>query len=291
MGEIRNTRQRGTPDFPVSVYWGFAGVNMRTHPNAEYHPEPEIVLVSQGSVAMQIGGEMKAFSSGDIFIIPPNVVHWRRRFSEDAKIWTIVFSPEAIQLHPEHFFQKEFVLPFSKGLLEFPPLLQPGHPAYDEVYDLMTQLDRCLVSQKNYRHQRLRILMSICLALSPHCRTLSHTTPAQDPGHEAVKLCMRYIHSNYDKRLTLGAIAEHCHLHPNYLCAVFKQYTGETVFEYRNRYRVELAEALLRREELTVSKVAELAGFRSECQFYQKFKEHTGTTPKAYAKKAKGTND
>lgn len=291
MEEIRNYRRRGTPDFPASVYWGFAGVNMRHHPNAEYHPEPEIVLLSQGSLTMQIGGETKNFSGGDIFIIPPNTVHLRTHYSEDAKVWTIVFSAEAIQMSPEHFFQKEFVQPLSEGRLEFPPLLQPGHPAYDEVHALMSQLDRCLVVQKNYRHQRLRILMSICLALMPHCRVLSQAKPGPDAGHEAVKLCMDYIHNHITQKLTLETIADHCHLHPNYLCAVFKQYTGETVFEYRNRIRVEMAEALLCQEEISVSKVAELTGFRSECQFYQKFKEHTGMTPKAYARQKRNTKN
>ena len=97
-------------------------------------------------------------------------------------------------------------------------------------------------------------------------------------------LCMQYIQNRITEKLTLEEIANHCHLHPNYLCAVFKQYTGETLFQYRNRFRVETAIALLQQEKLPISKVAELSGFRSECQFYQKFKEHTGITPRAYAK-------
>jgi len=36
-----------------------------------------------------------------------------------------------------------------------------------------------------------------------------------------------------------------------------------------------------------VRKVAEMTGFRSECQFYESFKKHTGMTPKAYAKQQK----
>lgn len=255
---------------------------MRHHPNAEYHPEPEIVLLSQGSMTMQIGGETKIFSGGDIFIIPPNTVHLRTHYSEDAKIWTIVFSAEAIRMSPEHFFQKEFVQPLSEGRLEMPTLLQPGHPAYDEMHGLMSQLDRCLIAQENYRHQRLRILMSICLALLPHCRILSQVRPGSDPGHETVKLCMDFMLDHITEKLTLETIADHCHLHPNYLCALFKQYTGETVFEFRNRIRVEMAENLLRREEISVCKVAERTGFRNECQFYQKFKHYTGLTPKAY---------
>lgn len=284
MEERRNVRRRGTPDCPVGVYWGTAGINLKHHPNAEYHPEPEIVLITQGNVTMLMGGEVKTFSAGDIFIIPPNIVHWRTHFSKDAKIWTIVFSPEAIRMSPENFFHIGFVQPLMENRLEFPPLLQPGHPAYDEIYGLMTQLECCLKANPDHRKHRLRILMGICLALMTHCQIRDHADVIPNLGHEAVKRCMRYIQTHYADKLTLAAISEHCHLHPNYLCAVFKQHTGETVFEYRNRFRMEMAEDLLSRATMPIRKVAELTGFRSECQFYEKFKQHTGMTPRAYAK-------
>ena len=291
MEEIRSYRRRGTPDFPVSVYWGTASVNMRHHPNAEYHPEPEIALVNEGNVTMQIGGISKTFYSGDIIIIPPNTVHRRSQFSEDAVVRTIVFSLEAIRLPPEHFFQKEFVQPLADGRLTMPMLLQPGHPAHESIFNQMQQIVYSPTYERDFKQKRFYTLMGICLALMPHCSIASDRSPLQDTGNETVRLCMRYIHNNYQKQLKLNTLAALCHLHPTHLCAVFKRYTGETLFEYLNRFRVEMAEALLRREDLPVSKIAELAGFRSECQFYQKFKEHTGTTPKAYAKKAKGTND
>lgn len=287
MEEFRNYRKRGTTDCPIAVYWGIAGINFRHHPNTEYHAEPEIVLVSRGSITMLLGGESKVFSAGDIFIISPNVVHWRREFSEDAKVWTMVFSPEAIRLPPDNFFQRDFVQPLLEDRLEFPLLLQPGHPAYDEIYNLMTQLDRCLKANPDHRLHRLRVLMCICLALMPYCQILPYDKAAPDPGHEAVRQCMRYIHKHYAEKLTLDAIASHCHLHPNYLCNVFKHYTGETVFEYRTRFRMEMAEDLLRREKLPVRKVAEMVGFRSECQFYKTFKAHTGVTPREYARMRK----
>ena len=287
MEELRSYRRRGTPDFPVSVYWGTAGVNMKNPPNAEYHPEPEIGMVNQGSVTMQIGGSSKKFAAGDIFIIPPNTIHRRTDFSDDAVVRTMVFSLEAIWLPPEHFFQKEFVQPLSQGRLTLPPLLQPGHPAYETI---ATQFQSMILSTqytKDFKQKRFGILINICLALMPYCRIISEETSIRDPGNETVRLCMRYIHDNYRKKLQLEALARRCHLHPNYLCAVFKRYTGETVFEYCNRFRVEMAKTLLRRESLPVSKIAELSGFRSECQFFQKFKEYTGMTPKAYARSHK----
>lgn len=284
MEEFRSYRRRGTPDFPVSVYWGEAGVNMRNNPNAEYHPEPELALVIRGSVTMQIGSIASEFHAGDVFIIPPNTIHRRIGFSDDAIIRTMVFSLEAIRLPPEHFFQKEFVQPLSEGRLTMPTLLQPGHPAYAAIHGQLQQMVYTRTIEKGFKQTRFAILMNICLALMSHCTIASGALPLQDPGNETVRQCMRYIHENYRQKLELKVLAEQCHLHPNYLCALFKRYTGETVFSYLNRFRVEMAKVLLRQESLPVHKVAELSGFRSECQFFQKFKQHTGMTPKAYSK-------
>ena len=66
---------------------------------------------------------------------------------------------------------------------------------------------------------------------------------------------------------------------------------GQTIFEYLARYRIEAAAELLKKEDLPVSRVAEMVGFRSESLFYQKFKEHTGMTPKAYQRAQTHTKD
>lgn len=287
MEETRSYRRRGTPDLPVAVYLGAANKNMSKQQSSEYHPEMEITQVVDGSVTMQIGGVSRTFHKGDIFIIAPNTIHRRTGFSDDFNYRTMVFAEDAIRMPPEHFFQREFVQPLMDGRLTMPAIIQPGHPCYDAVSVQMAQQDGCRIYEKDYKQKRFLVLMGICLALMPHCQIFSEEKPVLDPGNEAVKLCMRYIHNHHREKLALEDIADYCHLHPNYLCSVFKQYTGETVFAYLIRYRVEAAATLLTKEDLPISKIAELSGFRSECLFYKKFKEHTGMTPKAYAKQAK----
>ena len=130
--------------------------------------------------------------------------------------------------------------------------------------------------------------MNICFVLMPHCQLISQDRPPATPGNETVRQCMLYIHNHLSHKLTLETLGQHCHVHPNYLCALFKDYTGQTVFEYLARYRIETAAQLLRNEELSAGKVAELVGFRSESLFFRKFKAITGLTPKAYAKQEKG---
>lgn len=286
MEQKRSYRRRGSPDLPISVYFvnaQAAGAN----PIPEYHPEWELVRITQGHLVLQLGGESKTFRQGDIFLIPGNTVHNYRFFSEDAKYCCLIFSPAAIAMTPDHFFQKTFVTPMQEGRLQLPGLLQPGHPVYDSVIAQFDILPNAHMFTQDYQARRFSALMNICLLLLPYSTVLSENRPPLDPGNSAVRACMRYIHSYYNTRLTLEALAGFCHLHPNYLCALFKNYTGQTLFEYIARFRVETAAQLLKEEPLSIGKVAELVGFHSESHFYQKFKQIMGVSPKTYARQQK----
>lgn len=286
MAQIRSYRRRGSPDLPISVYFvdaSAAGFN----PIPEYHPETELVRMLKGHVVLQLDGASCTFREGDIFLIPGNAVHYYRYFSEDVKYCSLIFSPDAITMQPDHFFQKTFVQPLSEGRLQLPALLQPGHPAYEGICAQFDTFPYAHMFTEDYQARRFSALMNICLLLLPYSTILSEDRPSLDPGNNAVRMCMRYIHSRYNYKITLETLAHHCHLHPNYLCALFKSYTGQTLFDYLVRFRVETAAQLLKNEELSISSVCELVGIHSESHFYRKFKEIMGISPKAYAKQHK----
>lgn len=286
MEEKRSYRKRGTPDFPMSRYVN-SGKFKQIQSIPEYHPETEYVMVLSGHVVLQLDGERKTFKKGDIFLISSNTVHCYLSQSEDSRICAIVFLPEAIAMQPEHFFQKAFVQPLSEGRLQMPPLLQPGHPAYEEVSTQFIRLCDYGMFTKDYQINRFSALMQICTALQPYCTVISGKLPPADPGNQAVMLCMRYIHNQYAKKTTLEQLGKYCNVHPNYLCTLFKNYTGQTIIDYLTQYRVEVAAGLLKNEDLPAGKIGELVGFHSESLFYRTFKKLKGLTPKAYAKQAR----
>ena len=281
----RSYRRRGTPDLPMAVYTGKAIIIAGGHPIPEYHPETELVRVIAGHVVIQLDGTARTFREGDIFLIPSNTVHCYRFASEDSKLCTLIFSPDAIAMQPEHYFQKAFVQPLAEERLQLPPLLQPGHPAYNNICTQFDLLQHCKMFEQDYQVRRFSSLIAVCAALLPYCTLISDKKTIADPGSEAVKLCMRYIHNYHTHKVTLEDLGQYCHMHPNYLCTLFKNYTGQTIFDYLNRYRIESATQLLKNQELSAGKVGELVGFRSESLFYRTFKKIMGVTPKAYAKK------
>lgn len=280
----RSFRRIGTPDLPISVYRAEAGKHLRRGTKFHYHPETEIQWIEKGWQELFVGQTAQRYEEGDILMIPGNTPHCCMDYSKDALIRSIVFSPVAITLPPQHFFQRNFTLPLAEGRLEMPTLLQKEHPAYEAVLQQLQFAKTARIYEKDYQLKRFSMLFNICIALMPYCREITTIPSDSVPGNEIIKLCMRYIHNNYYKKISLKDIAEICHTHPTHLCAVFKAQTGKTVFEHLNSYRIQIAKELLEKESIPISRIAELTGFRTESLFYEYFKRFTATTPLAYKK-------
>lgn len=283
MEEKRFYRRRGTEGLPITSLLITAGISMVRY--CHWHPEPEFIYIVQGSLQKRLGKETVTLKAGDFYIIPPNEIHGIESFSDDAMFRRIVFDPQAITMTPTHFFQKNFVVPLAENRLTMPRCILPGHPAYEVIRANMLELAECRTYEPDYQPKRFGILMAICTTLFPYCQADTPQTRVLDPGNEAVRQTMRYINSYYRRKIDLQTLADEVHLHPNYLCALFKAYTGETVFQHLTRIRVESAAYLLRENDIPIGKIAEISGFNTESLFYQKFKQIMGITPSAYKKK------
>ena len=289
MNEEKNYRRNGEADFKMAIFRAKAGGRMKrfTH----WHEEAEIRYQLKGHTDLQLGIDLYRVNEGEVYIIMPNEVHGVRGFSADAVTRSVVFHRDAITMPEEHFFQKDFVKPLWEEKLVLPRCILPDHPAYGDFMLQFELLDGCRIFEPNYKGKRLALLMGICTAMLPYTKTVEGPQKLPDPGNETVKLCMRYLHSYYREKITLEKLAAHVHLHPNYLCALFKEHTGERIFDYLTRVRVDTAAAILRREDISVSRLAEQTGFPSESLFYQKFRQQMGMSPKAYRRAQEQNGD
>ncbi len=94
---------------------------------------------------------------------------------------------------------------------------------------------------------------------------------------------MAYLETHCSEDLSLMRLGEEFQLTPEYLCARFKNSTGETIGKYIRRIRIGRARILLvERPELTLGAIGELCGFSSPSYFGKVFREMTGTTPQNF---------
>lgn len=107
-------------------------------------------------------------------------------------------------------------------------------------------------------------------------------------GASRSELVKQYIHSHYDRDLSLEELAKAVYVHPHYLCRMFKKETGENLNKYIKAFRMEKARQLLRETPMKVSAICKAVGYQNLSYFCQNFREFYGTSPERFRKGTEG---
>jgi AraC-like DNA-binding protein len=105
------------------------------------------------------------------------------------------------------------------------------------------------------------------------------------PG-ERVWQMLRFVDLNYMRDISVGDIASHAGLHPNYAMTVFREAMGTTLSGYLNQVRLTEAQHLLLSTRKKIFTVALESGFGSQSRFFSIFRQRFGTTPTQYRKRS-----
>ena len=106
-------------------------------------------------------------------------------------------------------------------------------------------------------------------------------TPAVNA--DALFKARRYVREHLSEKISLDEVAAHVHLSRSYVSSMFHQQTGEGLFEYIQRLRLERARgALLRGSDAPLCDIAAACGFEDQSYFTRAFRKAHGVTPGAF---------
>ncbi len=134
--------------------------------------------------------------------------------------------------------------------------------SYSTIYDVIDPSVGAEISAALYK-----LLLDIDGALTGDCAS-SVLTPA-----------IRFMESNYMRKITLGDIAASAFLSKYYFERVFKAEKNMTPVRYLNRVRFDHAKLLLIYGNMSVLEVAQAVGFSDTQMLGKLFKENLGMTP------------
>lgn len=115
------------------------------------------------------------------------------------------------------------------------------------------------------------------------------TAPVDGGAPRAAAAAMAgFVSQHSAEDISVGDVAAHAHLHPQYAMAVFRRSLGVTIGDYLAQCRVAAAQELLLTTDLPVPDVGFAAGFRSQSQYYDRFTRWCGQSPGAYRRRLQG---
>lgn len=91
----------------------------------------------------------------------------------------------------------------------------------------------------------------------------------------------KYITEHYTDKLSLSQIARDIHANGSYLSRLYKNRTGQNLFDVINKMKLEKAKEYMR-QELRIYEVAQKVGFEDVSYFSRVFRKHEGCSPREY---------
>ena len=102
-----------------------------------------------------------------------------------------------------------------------------------------------------------------------------------------VSAMAQHVRDHHRSPLTVADIAASVHLTPSHAMTVFRRTVGVTLGDYVTMCRVAEAQRLLLTTSMTVTEIAEAAGFGSLSSFYEHVSAACGMTPREYRRQGR----
>jgi len=107
-------------------------------------------------------------------------------------------------------------------------------------------------------------------------------THVEQTHQERILKVLIYIQNHLDSELSLEELASIAFFSPFHFHRIFTSHTGESVKSYVRRLRLDRAARDLAFTDLTLTQIAERAGYDTQQSFHRAFKDAHKETPKAY---------
>lgn len=112
--------------------------------------------------------------------------------------------------------------------------------------------------------------------------TKKNATATHKQNIRKVNSILQYMQQHYSEKITLETAAERINLSKFYFTRIFKQYTGQTFYDYLNVLRIKASEDLLKNTSTPISYIASACGYYSISSFNRSFHKIKGCTPSEF---------
>ena len=265
-------------DFASDDFKIIARDQIPTEAEQAFHEEIEIKYFYEGSSTLMINSELIRAKAGDIAVVNPYELHSNVDIAgSDGRYYLIIVGLDFVLDNQPELDMRRLLVSEGKKISN---LISNDKRLQSIVLRVIEEM------QNKEQHYKLivRNLMSEFFALLIRNRLQGEESEKElhldVNGARVISPALSKIHKDCGERLTVEELADLCYISKYHFCRVFKQVMGMTVVQYIVKYRVDLAEIMLRETNKSVNEVASFCGFSDESYFYRCFKRIKGRSPK-----------
>lgn len=247
-----------------------------------WHSPMEIIMPLESIYTVECGGTTFTLQEGHIIFIFPCNMH---TLTAPNKGKRIIFQPDVHILH--HIKEVEAILSLMSPVMLITPETAPT--IYDTIRLLLLEITEEYRNSSPLSEAVIYSKLLTMLVLMGRNYTENivdfDVTPdkRQEYTEKFVTIC-DYISSHCTEELNLEQLSEMAGFSKFHFSRLFKQFSGQSFYQYVSQKRIEHAEILLASGEKSITDVAADSGFESMSAFIRMFKLQKGMTPTQFRK-------
>lgn len=251
--------------------------------NPHTHEYFQIYYIANGSLNHFIENNSSKLCHGDMFIIPPGVMHY---IAPEAKtvFYSFSFMPDFLnEANPDN----KLVSLFLRNLLTEKQILPKVSIDSKDIFYIESVMERMLdeFTCKNLGfgeviHSYTVLLLTVLARNYFEKNTL---TEYFDNSKQFVLHCVEYIENNFTEKITLNEISKRSAMSKNSFCELFYKLTGHSFNNYLNMCRIKKATEYIK-DGYKITAIYGLCGYNDFSTFYRNFKKIMGISPKEFQK-------
>ena len=247
----------------------------------------EINIITRGTGTHYFGEKTYPAKRGDVFIIPPNILHGYDG-GVGFDVYHLLLSPSFMQKNSANLMR----LPNYSTLFHIDPMMRErvsdklhlhlSGMDFDEVYAHLLEmetLDQGITVAEGIMSEALATIV-IAKLCEVHVRT--HKNALDTEGDGELLTSISYLYEHYNEKVNIDDLIKMARMSRTAYLAKFKRVTGTTPGKFVAQRRVEVAKVLLSDQSRSLARIAADIGCFDTSHFIRLFLQYTDMTPSEF---------
>jgi AraC-like DNA-binding protein len=252
-----------------------------------YHPEYEIVFVTESTGKRFIGDHISDFKPGNLAFLGPNIPHTYRNDDKYYEEGSALRAKSIVIHFTEASLGNDFLeLPESRLLHKLFKRALYGLDISGEAYHKISNKMYDIVSLSGMKRWLCLIDMLTDMAESKGMSSITQATHIGYNDKESKRLCnvFDWITTNFEKEIRLSEAAQIAQMNENAFSRFFSLRTRKTFSGFIQELRLQKAAKLLVENDMSITQVCYECGYNNVSNFNRQFLNHYLMNPMKYRK-------